>query len=82
MLALLGAHTLFVVRCMRGRLMRYYRLCLLLHQLRRRGLFLSSSLTPLGLEEKGLGGGRPPKWWGQQEGGVRALVAAEVAGPG
>jgi hypothetical protein len=54
---------------------------------------LASSSTPaattlplfftnaIGLRREGAWG-RQARWWGQQEGGVRALVAAEAAGPG
>jgi hypothetical protein len=35
----------------------------------------------VGLEEKGLRGGRSPRGGGQREGGVRVLAMVEVVGP-
>jgi hypothetical protein len=42
----------------------------------------ASSPTPVGLEEKRLGGGMPARRWGRWEGGFSILVAVEAARPG
>jgi hypothetical protein len=45
-------------------------------------LSLPSSPTLAGLEEKGLRGGMSARRWGQREGGVMVLAAAEASRPG
>lgn len=42
-------------------------------------LSLSSFPTPVGLEEKGLRGGRVARRWGRWEGDLRVLAAAKAA---